>query len=203
MIKVNKLEPQQYYIEHIKDKALYKEIDADVKNRIKLDMLGREQNHVCCYCEIEIKNIEDSHIDHVIPQSMLNQGVKLPSGKADPGGLDYKNFLVSCNHKDTCGCKKQNAYPEKFINPTIDDPKKYMAYNLFSGELKPIGDETKISFEQTEKTLNLNNKRLITYRKNFIAQLYTYLSQPDAFIMFAKQYKEQPTLIQQFIEEML
>lgn len=83
MIKVNKLEPQRYYIKHIKNKASYKEIDANVKNSIKLDMLDKEQNHVCCYCEIEIKNLEDSHIDHVIPQSKLIKGAKLLSGKAD------------------------------------------------------------------------------------------------------------------------
>ena len=53
-----------------------------------------------------------------------------------------------------------------------------MKYDLISGELTALPGKND-NFEQTKESINLNNKRLVNYRKAVICNLYSYRSQPE------------------------
>lgn len=75
------------------------------------DSLRAEQHHVCCYCEIEI-TADDSHIEHMVPRSVL------------PGhDYDYANLAASCNGGavEHCGRFKDDRHqnPGRRYDPAL------------------------------------------------------------------------------------
>ena len=49
-----------------------------------------DQGFICCYCGLRIENNEFSEIEHIKPMNEC-------TGEEKYKGLDYNNFLISCN----------------------------------------------------------------------------------------------------------
>lgn len=153
-------------------------LGMEIKRKLKKYMLKEEQDYYCPYCERKIitkyekeeteENINNilkrkSHIEHIIPKSIKPQFFQ-----------EYNNFLVSCTDKETCGMAKENSYSNNFINPVLEDPKRYFEYDIKTGEIKvrKISLEEQLKAEETIKILNLNQPRLKNARYTLIQQLY-------------------------------
>lgn len=125
-----------------------------IKSELK-DKLIREQKYICCYCEREV-NIDNSHIEHFLPQS----------GETQKCQLDYKNLLICCCDKTTCGSIK-----DKIVNPLLVSPleKDSLSHFVFQIDGSILGTDARGEF--TIKTLNLDCDRLKQQRKYLIDSL--------------------------------
>ena len=79
-----------------------------LKNPLKAELkrvLSEQQGYLCCYCESRLD--ENSHIEHIKPQS-----------KSPESQLDFKNLLCSCqlhlNNSEPrhCGMAKDNWFDD-------------------------------------------------------------------------------------------
>lgn len=165
MLKVNKTDEPDF-LKEFKRKDTPKNWDdynnGIIKKEIKEHILIGEQNMYCPYCERVIDDIDDSHIEHIMPKDLYPNKFQ-----------DYDNLLVSCNDKLSCGKIKDNNYSNDFINPVIENPIDYLEYDIKTGEIKPIHingmlhDKAKYTIE----ILNLNNYKLVQARKTFLEQI--------------------------------
>lgn len=175
------------------------------KIRLKKHILTNEQAKLCAYCEAEIKNKEDAHLEHIQPQTtaMLR--------------FDYNNIIVSCQGKkcsfnssheighenESCGHQKSNTYDAgKFLDPTrILNIGDYFQYDNNDGKIESSGfDDEKAIY--TIRTLNLDNSRLNGARKNAQLAIHKFiftladpkntliniLSTPRGYMSFLKYY---------------
>lgn len=73
-----------------------------------------------------------------------------------------------------------NDYSEEFINPVLEDPLKYLEFNLASGEIVPKDSNENGNINMRAKytidILNLNYNKLKEARKNLIDILEIYNS---------------------------
>ena len=175
------------------------------KLRLKNYILLNEQKNLCAYCEAEIRNKKDAHLEHIQPQSTAILR------------FDYNNIIVSCEGKrcsfnsldesghenESCGHKKSNKHDSsKFLDPTkIANINDYFEYNN-DGKIKSSGIDDEKSI-YTIEILNLDNTRLNGARKNAQLAIYKFLSSfqgskkdklinilstPRAYISFLKYY---------------
>ena len=70
--------------------AAYNDMDANVKNAIKVSLLN-EQGWVCGYCQLKIDNVDQMRIEHHCEQSICNG----QNGTIDRR-LDYTNMMAVC-----------------------------------------------------------------------------------------------------------
>ncbi len=179
MFKVNKQEEPQFFKDFKKKKKPnnWKAYDPDIKRELKSYMFKEEQGYNCPYCEI-ILTLDNSQIEHIKPKDKFPKELN-----------SYSNYLVGCKNNKTCGSYKDNNWDDNFINPTLEDPREYLIYDIMSGEIIPIATEG-IKYEKAKITiemLNLNDKRLCDVRKTFI------VTNKD-MIEYLDIYKEFPTL---------
>lgn len=120
--------------------------------------LIKEQEKMCCYCEIALKEETDAHIEHLKDQN------NHPNNK-----YDFDNILVSCQHNDSCGHKKGTGYFDKMLSPLDNNCQSRLTYTGV-GEIIPI-DENDQPAQETIDLLGLNCKRLKDRRKNLIKTL--------------------------------
>ena len=91
----------------------FREFRGEDKRRLQQKLI-EEQGHICCYCGMRITR-EDSHIEHLKPQS------KYPEDE-----LNYNNLLASCKLKrepkqpQHCGVKKDDWYDEDLMVSPLD-----------------------------------------------------------------------------------
>lgn len=114
------------------------------------DLLLKESNSKCMYCESLVGHVAYEHIEHIKPKARA---------KYPELSFEWSNLGLAC---PKCNLNKSDDYDEKipFINPYIDDPLNHF---LFLGILirhKP-GD---LRAELTEKTLKLNRPELLERR---------------------------------------
>ena len=168
---------------------IQKENNINIKEELKKYMLLNEQNFSCCYCEKTI-NKNTSHIEHIKSKSKFPKEFQ-----------DYTNLVVSCmsntscgHYKDEKGKTKYPNYYNKFINPVIENPECYFCYDLKTGELilkDGIKKEMKEKGKLTIGVLNLNEKSLVSARKNYLFNLMNCIEQPETFEFFT----EFPTMV--------
>lgn len=139
----------------------------DIKSKIKENILVLEQKEYCPYCEKRLYYNKDGHIEHIKPRDIYPKEFQ-----------SYDNLLVSCNQKNSCGMYKKNKYDDKFINPVIDNPKKYFNYNIANGEIVPKNNDENsneyIRATYSINVLNLNSYELKEARKVLIDMLEVY-----------------------------
>ncbi len=145
-------------------------------------ILQQEQQGLCCYCEsrIDLKGIHESHLEHVVPQSLR------PERR-----FDYSNLAVSCGGKQcsersvdeteqeerhSCGHRKENEHDEaRFLNPLEEaDVSGYFSFNKESGQILPAtGMEPveKSRAEYTIRLLGLDVQYLRNARRNAVKAL--------------------------------
>lgn len=179
MFKVNKQEEPQFFKDFKRKNKPnnWDDYDYKIKRELKSYMFEEEQGYNCPYCET-ILTLDNSQIEHIKPK-----------GKFPAALHDYSNYLVGCISKNNCGQYKDRNWNDKFINPTLEDPKDYLAYDIMTGKVIPIAKEG-IKYEKAKITidaLNLNNKRLCEMRKAFIEKNMYCMEYID-------MYQEFPTL---------
>lgn len=159
MLKINKANAPEDYLQLEKQFSSYKEFGSDIKEVLRYH-LSLEQNSYCPYCEriIHGENKESCHIEHMKPQALYPQLSK-----------EYSNMLLSCNNPNTCGIKKDNDYGNGFLHPTEENPSSYLRYDLASGEIYAIDDNPKGNY--TIQLLNLNDRKLQQMRRNNLLTL--------------------------------
>ncbi len=148
------------------------------------DILLEEQGYICAYCMQPISK-SNMKIEHWAPQS------KYPEKE-----LDYYNLLAVCKGQEGqppelqhCDTKKGNQ--EIIVNPTEPQYESQIKLN-YDGKVYSTNPE----IENDLKTLNLNQKFLVKYRKETIDELDRAYRQKQGDIKFLKEklreYTEKP-----------
>lgn len=105
--------------EYVKTRRAPATYNALVKNaplkRLVQMVLIEEQHYTCCYCGNRI-DIDNSHIEHFMPQSKFR---KLE--------LTYTNLHASCQYTDSCGHAKKDHYKD-IISPLQTDCESVFQY---------------------------------------------------------------------------
>lgn len=187
MLKVNKEQEPNFLLEYKKKYSPKSWADYnkdDIKTNIKENILVKEQEEYCPYCEKRIYTNDDGHIEHIKPRDIYPKEFQ-----------NYDNLLVSCNEKNSCGMYKKNRYDNKFINPVIDNPASYFNYNIANGEIVPKdNDENSNEYIRSAYTisiLNLNCYELKEARKALI----------DILEVYRENYEEYNEYLQFFIDD--
>lgn len=157
----------------------YGDLQDPEKTAVKRALLA-EQGGICCYCERAIGE-EDSHIEHVRPQS-------------DPAGdaLDYGNMVCSClrmppagNAELFCGHAKGEWFEASFVSPLEAVCERRFKY-LETGDMAARDDDDAGARVTIEK-LNLNCKYLRRARRKVIALFLDDLTD-DELRSFVRAY---------------
>jgi len=134
------------------------------KYDLKTELL-KEQNNLCCYCNVEIKNDRKTPIEHLKPKGTYKHLT-----------FEYKNLMASCsgNQRDNDGKKKEpkprilhcdagKKGDEIDLTPLMKECETEIIYAENGG----ITDDSERA-KQTIKTLNLGCKKLMDERKEKI-----------------------------------
>jgi len=133
-----------------------------IRASLREDILSKEQENLCCYCEIKINaSRENSNIDHFKTRNLFPDLT-----------LNYKNLFVSCNTNGQCSSYKDSHIKNKIeydsiINPLIDIPENFFDY-LLTGDIFPKENISHSDREKAEFTIQifqLNCRRLVEIRK--------------------------------------
>jgi uncharacterized protein (TIGR02646 family) len=157
----------------------YDDLSGSVKSAVK-QALMQEQGYLCCYCEASLT--EDSHIEHLRPQS---------DPAADP--LDFSNMLCSCQNNLKkgeplhCGNLKGDWYVEALfvspLDPTCEDRFKFTG----DGQIDPVLQNDKAAMTAIEK-LGLNIPKIRDLRRNAIEPFLDPNLSSDEFLAFVQGY---------------
>jgi uncharacterized protein (TIGR02646 family) len=202
-------------------KKLCSEFDAygEIKTKIKNDIYGdcsvREtleeaQKGKCCYCECELKGYGD--VEHFRPKGGYKQNKDSNLSKHGYYWLAYfwDNLMLSCQ---ICNQRyKKNLFPlvddskralkhsddinkeePLFINPFLEDPKKYISFE--NAAIIPINDKGKITIKELgldrdgleEDRRTILNK-IIKWHETMI--LCLYYPDEDKLLKHAKKLKK-------------
>ena len=140
----------------------YDNLQAPQKPILHQSLL-QEQGFICCYCNNRIE-VQDSHIEHLVPQSQNIQG----------SDVDYNNMLASCGrsgasvyqgHSErTCGEHKgESTIP---ITPEQHDCELKFSYGS-NGSISSATPNDNDA-QQTIRILNLDCDKLNRNRKDAI-----------------------------------
>jgi uncharacterized protein (TIGR02646 family) len=144
----------------------YKKLRS-VKKRELRKILAEEQGFICCYCGQRLL-LEDSHIEHIQPQSAA---IHL--------SLSYDNLLVSCQAELQagdpihCGKAKNHSFDkELLVSPLQTDCGEFFEYSL-AGEILPTKNIPRNKAAQvTIDRLQLNIPKLQAMRQAEITPLF-------------------------------
>jgi uncharacterized protein (TIGR02646 family) len=144
----------------------YKKLHS-IKRRELRKVLSEEQGFICCYCCQRLV-LEDSHIEHLQPQST-----------ATHLSLSYENLLVSCQAELQagdpihCGKAKDDWFDQDLlVSPLQADCAEFFEYSL-AGEILPTKDinKSKAALETIDQ-LQLNIPKLQAMRQAEITPLF-------------------------------
>ncbi|GHU08745.1 hypothetical protein AGMMS50225_07950 [Betaproteobacteria bacterium] len=119
--------------------AIWRELD---------DMQGAR----CAYCEADISNPDNKHIEH------FQQRRRFPQGT-----FDWNNLFGSCSREDSCGKHKDRcgAYtPEDIVKPDVDDPEHFFVF-VSDGTIAirhGLNPQDQQRARETLRVFNLNNQ---------------------------------------------
>lgn len=157
--------------------AAYKKLRYPLKSEVR-NSLVTEQCGLCAYCMCRIPRIDvDPHITPIIIEHMTARN--LASGLNTGQGLDYNNFVATCNGNIashgkrvfvdlTCDAHKQNVEFRK-VNPCKPETLSTILYTL-NGAIDATDPDVKFDLIDT---LNLNcpTSPLIAERKSALDSL--------------------------------
>ncbi len=138
-----------------------------VKKREIRKILSEEQGFICCYCGQRL-SLEDSHIEHLQPQSA-----------AAHLSLSYDNLLVSCQAELQagdplhCGKAKNDWFDQELlVSPLQTNCEHFFEYSL-AGEILPTKDANRSrAAQETIDRLRLNIPKLQAMRQAEITPLF-------------------------------
>jgi|AntAceMinimDraft_16_1070373.scaffolds.fasta_scaffold18588_2 uncharacterized protein (TIGR02646 family) len=161
-------------------KPSYGNLDGKTKRATKQALMA-EQGYLCCYCERRVTD-DDSHIEHLIPQSV-------PAA----GSLDYSNMLCSCQNvlrKEEprhCGHLKDNA--ELAISPLDASCETRFSFTG-DGHIHAADVNDALAIE-TIQTLGLDIRKLNGLRAGAIAPFLESDLTENEFRLFVTGYLQQ------------
>ena len=140
----------------------------DIFEESRLLILTDEQNQLCGYTEIYIKELIYCHIDHYKKRSIFPELT-----------FDWNNLIVA-NYDDNFGARykdnksgiQANDYNNIF-NPVVDNVENYFDYTIW-GEVIPKTAISEVDNQKAKKTIkvfNLNHNSLKDRRKNLISMI--------------------------------
>ena len=140
----------------------YGNMPTELKGQVRRALMA-EQGGICCYCEQELID-RDSHIEHLVPQRLLDQA----------GALDYGNMLCSCQREVPkgaplrCGNAKNGWYePGLMVSPLDPGCEARFAYTG-DGRIMPSAQD-RPGAKETIDRLNLDGSELRRARARAIA----------------------------------
>ncbi|MDR1181186.1 MAG: TIGR02646 family protein [Bacteroidales bacterium] len=178
MRKINKnVAPQRFSDMCLKNKPAnwdeFHRNHQEIYNDCRETLLINEQDCLCGYTELPIKNSTDTHIDHYRKKSLFPELC-----------FEWNNFIASTNsddfgarYKDNKYCSLKSDY-QTILNPITDDCVTYFEYNSF-GYIKPQNGLNETDKEKAEKTIevfNLNHNSLKSRRQVVIQFIKSHLS---------------------------
>lgn len=188
MKKITKVEPEFFssYLEKEKPET-WEELSRAIGYDIRTYMLSgmspdgdeinpSEQNYQCAYTELDIEpESSHSHIDHF----------RRKSGNMFPNLIfNWTNLFTACNNNDF-GAKHKDRNIKKddyefLINPALDNPSKYITYNLLGKVIEVSKDTDSKEFKIAKKTIelfNLNEPALKAHRLSVSKQVQSVSNQ--------------------------
>ncbi len=117
-----------------------------------------EQDEMCCYCEIALKESIDAHIEHFKDKDNNPKDT-----------FKFQNLFASCQNKDSCGHKKGGGNFSNLISPLSNDVESKFTYTG-NGKIIPKAENDKDA-EKTIEILGLNCQRLKDQRYSIIQAL--------------------------------
>lgn len=144
----------------------YKKLRSKKKRELR-KTLSEEQGFICCYCCQRLV-LEDSHIEHLQPQST-----------ATHLSLNYDNLFVSCQaelHAGDpvhCGKAKNDWFDQNLlVSPLQENCTEFFEYSL-AGEILPTKnfESSKAAIETIDR-LQLNIPKLQAMRQAEITPLF-------------------------------
>jgi len=161
---IDKLDAEPEFLSKWKDQdKMYQRKRAKWKrfcNPYKKDFhtfLVNEQKSICCYCEQKI-TIKESHLEHLLPQSLDTYSEKL---------FEYKNLLCSCQRELGKGeprhCGNSKGSQILPITPLQSDCEIKFTYTE-DGYIEGVDDDAK----ETIRILQLDIDKLNNLRANAI-----------------------------------
>ena len=134
---------------------------AEIRPKLRSNMLLEEQMLLCAYCEKEIdESSKNSNIDHFKTRNLFPELT-----------FEYSNLLVSCNTKERCSnfkdthIKSREEY-ENIVNPTFENPNDFFDY-LLTGEIIARNEKGQLTID----IFNLKDKALTQCRLQIIKSL--------------------------------
>ena len=135
------------------------------KDIVKKSLL-KEQGYICCFCEMQLENIEKCEIEHIIPRHVVEKYKKTD--------LDYDNFAACCygGSKDKkprvmhCDKAKDSWYnPALFVSPLQGDCKLYFKFESNGNILCSDDPKRRKAADMTIRKLGLDVQKLNDLRK--------------------------------------
>ena len=151
----------------------YRQLTSDIKTKIKQALL-EDQGFICCYTGHEIDG-ENSHIEHIKPQSMCrDEGKPLET-------LNYTNMLAAYprsprGYLNEKGVKYGALIRGNIIlniTPLMPDCEQRFKF-LADGTMEAATPEDDDAVHTIE-SLGLKNSRLVDIRKEIIDEIFTLL----------------------------
>lgn len=129
--------------------------------------LLKEQGFICCYCEQRVSGSADSHIEHLVPQSV------------DPRRtLDFGNMLCSCQGEPPpepshCGhLRKNSPLP---VHPLMADCREHFEFDS-AGRIHPSPEPGRaVAAQDVIRLLGLDIPKLVRRRQAAIEGLFEEL----------------------------
>ena len=129
----------------------YADMQSNTKNYIK-EALLKEQGYLCAYCMQRI-NLENTTIEHYIPQNPLNAETDINLS------IDYYNMLAVCGGNTSIAARRSELTCDKHrgnLPLTVDPREKYSIEKICykdDGTIYSLDQEIN---KDLDKTLNLN-----------------------------------------------
>jgi uncharacterized protein (TIGR02646 family) len=160
----------------------YSDLRGEEKAAVKTALM-EEQGYICCYCERKLDN-EDSHIEHIIPQS-----------ENSITALDFSNMACSCQKPKNkgiplhCGNKKGNWYEaNSFVSPLDPDCEQCFIFTG-DGHIHPAEHRNEAA-KKTISHLDLDIPKLVALREAAISIFQDEILTQDEVQKFAIKYLE-------------
>lgn len=173
----------------------YKDFQRTSEKRLLHKELLEDQFFLCCYCGINI-GVNNSHIEHIKPQSQFNDLT-----------LSYSNMLISCNGENViesdeyelkyCGHQKLNQYDLEMLTPLEEDCEERMILTAV-GKLSLV-QNIDYGAKKAIDILGLNSYVLITARFSII-DIYIEEAMQKSADEEIEYYKEELEYLQTVID---
>jgi uncharacterized protein (TIGR02646 family) len=132
----------------------WEELSTEAKAALR-ERLHEDQNGLCCYCYVNVACDEDSHIEHVEPQSPKNR-------------FDWQNLALACDggnqHGNPAHC--DHAKRQQRLDAVHPYKAPVIRFVHLRGATGELAIDDKAARRDVDEVLNLNARRLQSLRRS-------------------------------------